>query len=361
MLRRAAQLASGAPTSGLGKESLMGRRFRPGLGDAENKPRRPFLGRPLGFYKRQQPDSSRFPSSQGYLQILRLLFFLFAVCVTSLIVTFLTDPPIGASESVLYALTWAAWPVFLLVIYPVLLRRLTIRNSIEGEKDFTLMQKCLLEAKEGLLRDFVRLIQIASLERRGVLSNAGWTGGTATWTQSQAQEKLSKGSKYFSVLPKEEQWEIWQIFSACDADNSGKADLDELFTLFSHVFKQGLFGSASGDVAAKNISRLVDYDGNCKTGLSWIKFRAMVMLATKDRPSEELIEDLSRFFDVIDTNKDGKVTSFQLANVIQRMRIGLSGDDVSNFLYTRFNTAKPMIFKDEFIQWIRPYSGAIEA
>jgi len=357
MLRRAARLERSDQDNESGDgPSVMGRRFRPGLGDAEGK-RRPFLGRPLGYYIRQQPGSEgRFPSSGGYSQILRLFYFLQAVCITSLLVVFLTHPLKDGLEIFLYVLAWLPWPVILVKLAPVLIRRLTIRNSIEGEKDIKLVQRCIQDAKEGLLRDFVRLMQIATFERRGVRQQEAWTlPGNAAWTRQQAQGMVEKGLQLFEEdLPTNEQWEIWQVFAAADADNDGRITLDDLTTMFATVICEGPFSCSSADESAENILRLVGHDAD---GLTWPEFKAVAMLATRDRPEHELTEDLGQFYDILDLDGNDQVSASQISEMVRELRIGLDAEDVSNLLYTRFGKAKPVVSKDEFVKWLRPFSS----
>jgi len=363
MLRRAAQLAPNAVRGGGGggasASSVMGRRYRPGLGDAQAR-RRPFLGRPLGYYVRKQPgQENRFPSCDTYLRILRLLNFLLAVCITSLIVTYLTQPPETALDLLTFGVAWTAWPVVFFWLYPMLLRRLTVRNSIEDEKDLSVLRECIVQGKQSLLRDLMRLIQIAGFERRAEMEKKAWTQrGGATWTKEQAAEMCEKGSRLFKKLPRQQQLEIWDVFGAADVDNDGHVSADELKDMCFQVLSHGALSNESLPMeSAQNIVRLVDFEGKQRT--TWPGFQALMMLATVERPAHEQRDDLERFFDAIDEDQDNEITVFELAGGVQGMRVALTSDDVSNFLYTHFDTAKPTINKAEFIEWLEPYGMSV--
>lgn len=360
MLRRVAQLApgtvrsayTGSQTEGEAKsKSLMGRRFRPGLGDAEGRGR-PRLARPPEFDARRR-SPGRFPSSESYRQIVCSLVFFQAICVTSLVVSYLSVPLDGWVDVVLYALSWAEWPVFLFLIAPVLVRRVTVRNSIEDEKDEPLIRKVSLQSKEDLLRDFVRLVQIAGLERRAEDRGEAWTHEVPeSWASAEAEATFNRGLTKWYNLPMTEKAEVWNMFAVLDVDNDGVFDIDGLGDILRVT---GCCRSPM--VAAKNLLRLVDaHDGHGKKVMSWREFKVMVTLATQNREPEEVREDLLVFFNVLDEDNDGEVTVFDLSRGFKEMRIGMSSNDAANLLYTYFGRAMPTITSTDFVDWVQAAS-----
>ncbi|CAK0883749.1 unnamed protein product, partial [Prorocentrum cordatum] len=254
--------------------SVMGRRFRPALGEADGRPR-PFLRRSLSYYKREKfGQKSPFPDIQEYKLIFRSLCFLQAVVVTSLIVAYLGHPPDNWVDIGLFGLALAAWPFTGLSVLPTFIRRLTMRSSIEGDKDKALIREGLLAAKEGLLRDFARLVQVAGFERRAMERGEPWaTCDDARWTVVDARRAFQRGAAAFEKLPKTEQEEIWQLFAAADPDNDGEVEEREMAELFGFAMGRGSralagYGAA---VPGQGIIRLVDFDG--RRAVTWPKFQ----------------------------------------------------------------------------------------
>jgi len=369
MLRRAAILAGSVQGTGeklawadadeydddrTSLTSIMGRRFRPGLTDAENSPRRPFLGRPLGYYRRRKLGT-RFPESEVYIQVLRLLAFLNAICATCLIVTLLDKPPSKLEELGWFAFAAMGY-IAQLSVAPSILRRLTIRTSIEGEKDVDCIQECISTAKRNQMRRLVILILVCGWEYSAAGKRELWTT-SGSWTSSLAKKWRRRGDRLFEVLSQAQQKQIWQTFSAIDVDGNGVVTAQEMAFIFGPAHKQGLLSGTSVEDSLRNIIRAVD---NLDTGcLSWERFRAMIMLATLDRTLEEQVLSIKHFFDTIDSNNDGEISSFQLANIVQKLRVGLQASDFTNLLYMQFSRAKPTITKGEFVEWLLPYLKSV--
>jgi len=286
-------------------------------------------------------------SSSIYRRLFRLIGFFQAISVTSLVVAYLSQPLEGLTEWVLFALAWLEWPVMLFWIVPVLIRRLTIRNSVESEKDAGLIRKVSLQTKEGLLRDYMRLVQVVGLERRAVQRQEPWASSSkAHWSLPQAREMFEVGLEKFRALPDNDKLEIWKIFEAWDANNNATVDVEEIAQNLNSI---GF--SSSSHQTAENLLCLVDHDGSHQ--LSWRKFKAMTMLATANRPTDETQEDLETFFDLIDRNGDSMITIFELAEWSQLVRISMDENDFGNLLFSHFGTVKPTISKAEFGEWIR--------
>jgi len=319
----------------------------PGLGGCEQDPL-PSLGMPAALGNnpgRWMMDN--FVSSGTYKRLFRLIGFVQAISVTSLIVAYLSQPLEGPVETALYAFAWLEWPVMLFLIVPVLVRRLTLRNSVEFEKDMALIRKVSLQTKEGFLRDYMRLVQVVGLERRAAHRREPWAAPTeAHWSLSQAQEVFELGLERFRGLPQNEKLEIWKIFETWDTNNDASVDVQEVAQNLSTM---GF--TSSTQQSAENLLRLVDHDGSKE--LSWRKFKAMTMLATANRPTHETQEDLETFFELIDEDGDAEITIFELAEWSRRIRIGMDENDFGNLLYKHFSKVKPTISKAEFGEWIQ--------
>jgi len=230
-----------------------------------------------------------------------------------------------------------------------------MRSSIEGDKDKALIREGLLAAKEGLLRDFARLVQVAGFERRAMERGEPWaTCDDARWTVVDARRAFQRGAAAFEKLPKTEQEEIWQLFAAADPDNDGEVEEREMAELFGFAMGRGSralagYGAA---VPGQGIIRLVDFDG--RRAVTWPKFQAAILAASSEEP-EALEGDLGRFYDQL-SGDGGDMTVFALADGLQNLRIGLTSDDLSNLLYSRFDTSKPTLSRKEFTEWVLPYA-----
>lgn len=242
----------------------------------------------------------------------------------------------------------------LFYVVPLLLRRVTVRNSIEGKKEGALIREVALDTKQGLLRDYVRLVQLVNLERRAVENSESWTHtDPRAWNASDAAKMFERGLQKFRRLPQDVQLDIWKIFASWDANNDSTVDEEE----FSDTLKALGFSQTSMR-AASNLLRLVDHDE--KKELSWRKFKALITLATVDRPQDETQEDLETFFKLIDVDGDEEITIFELAQWSANSKVGMDKDDFATLLYKFFQGPKATVKKEEFIDWVRPCDAALQ-
>mmetsp|Transcript_48774 Transcript_48774/g.139521 ORF Transcript_48774/g.139521 Transcript_48774/m.139521 type:complete len:765 (-) Transcript_48774:315-2609(-) len=331
------QLFAGESVQTLRRTKLPGWKDRPGVAtmDAEGVPR---LGVPEAM--RGSPRLA----SNSYKLLFKMLAFFQAVSVTSLILSHLSSPLLGRAETIWYILAWLEWPFMLFMIVPVIIRRLTIRTSIESEKDERLIRKVTTQTKESLLRDYGRLVQVMGFERRAKLGGEPWTTAEGEWTSKQAIQTLLLGLRKFEKLSPVEKREIWSLFSGWDANNNGVAETRELTEAFASM------GSSESQESVDALIRMVDFDD--AKSMNWMKFKAVFGLATAVRPNQELCEDLKASFDFLDTNKNGELSIFELADGFKRMNYGIGLDDIANLLFLHFGMAKPKITIDEFVEWI---------
>lgn len=276
-------------------------------------------------------------SSVAYEQALRFIGFWQAIIVTSLVLVFFSSSLQDPLEIALYALTWAEWPVMLFRIVPMFLRRLTIRNSIEGKKDAKAINTVSQAGNDGLLRDFLVLVRLAGLGRRAAAQEMAHNHGVRTMVETAVQE--------FDGLNQTQQVEIWNLFAVWDADNTGEVSALEV----SNTFTIMGFSPEAARESAESILRLVDDDNS--GSFTWRKLQAATVLATFDSPQHEVEEDLATFFELIDENQDGRVSVFELTRGLRRMRIGLTLDDMANLLYRHFGAAKLQVSKADFLDW----------
>lgn len=278
-------------------------------------------------------------------QIFRVICFLQAVSVTSLILSHITSPLTGRLETILYLGAWIEWPVMLFVLVPVIIRKLTIRGSVEDQKDMKLVDEVTAHAKECILRDYARLVQVQGFEGRAAETMEGWTlsDGDA-WSSRQAMQATTEGLKQFDRLSPIERREIWDMFSSWDDNGNGTCEGEEMASAFSSL------GCEHCDRVVNNLIRLVDYDS--ANSVSWMKFKAIFGLATSMRPDEELRGDLRVAFTKLDPESKGSLTVFELADGFRNMGIGITLDDVANLLYQHFKTAKPLITRENFVDWV---------
>mmetsp|Transcript_88521 Transcript_88521/g.264027 ORF Transcript_88521/g.264027 Transcript_88521/m.264027 type:complete len:578 (-) Transcript_88521:93-1826(-) len=333
MLRRASQVTRyGSDTGRKIAQSTRGRRFRPGLGDLTQKAK-PKLSVPPFF--QENADKRLFLSSQAYEQALRFIGFLQAISVTALVLSSLSNTQQSPAEVVLYLLTWLEWPVMLFKVVPTLLRRLTVRNSIEGKKCTKAIRTSAEKSSRGLLRDFLLLVRVAGVGRRsaeGLLSKLG-------------PDEMQRAVEGFETLDQTEQCEIWSLFAVWDAGNTGQVDIQEVEATFAVLG----FSPERARLYSRGLLQLVDDDdGSGK--LTWRKLQATTMVAMQS-PLEKVAEDLETFYELIDENADGMVTVFELTRGLRRMRIGIKADEMANLLYRNFGTARLKVSKADFMSW----------
>lgn len=356
MLRRASQVARTLEVNGQDQEkesqaslrlqSSSGKRYRPGLGDAEHMPKPKLVTPPFYQVEPGHPTRVLYLSSVGYEQALRVLGFLQAISVTVLIVAFLSSNLDDPVEVAFYLLTWAEWPVMLFKVVPMLLRRLTIRNSIEAKKDEKAIRRVSQESNDGLLRDFLLLVRLSGLARRAAEERIGF---------GHAPERVASAVQEFNVrLSPTEQSEVWNVFAVWDADNTGLVEPREVACTFKTM---GFQDDVALDLS-HNLLRVVDDDGSgC---LTWRKLKAATVLATFDSPDHEVEADLETFYELMDENDDGRISVYELTRGMRRMRIGLQEDDMANLLYRHFGTAKLKVSKTDFVDWAKSI-GALQA
>jgi len=264
-------------------------------------------------------------------------------------------------DTFFYALAWVEWPFLLFWIAPTLIRRLTVRSSIESEKDEELFRTATLQSKEFLLRDFVRAVQIAGLERRARQDGKPWTLGSGkSWTEAQAAEAYRKGIGNYESLSETDKEEIWNIFATLDTENDGVVQAEEISDMIgiAGCCTRGPDQQAAAEMSVTNLARFVGNDGT--PFIRWDQFKAITGLATINRPAEELREDISVFFASVDENGNGIVDVFEIAQGLQAMRIPMSSDDVSNLWYRYFGKAVSGVCKDRFTDWILSQAGLEE-
>jgi len=286
----------------------------------------------------------------SYQQLFRLLAFWQAVCATWLIVSSLSEPKETLMSHVLECLTWLEWPLMLFQTVPCLVRYLTILNSIGDQVDEREIRKVVLGGKQGLLKDYMRLIQLQGFFGRAKERGEAWATCTGPGQEADARRALRSGLHKFRTLPASEQNEIWMVYLTWDVDYDEGVSAEEIRQRFHSM---GFVSEASmtDGGAAPALVRLVDHDGTGE--LSWEKFQAMASLATVDRPEKELSEDIHTFFELIDTDGDEKVTVVEITHWLQSTIQGsINENDVASLLYKHFATATNTVSQDEFEEWI---------
>ncbi|CAK0814931.1 unnamed protein product [Prorocentrum cordatum] len=322
----------------------------PGLGDAEGTPI-PTLRRPEAL-----DDSSRVSMTglkgSTYQRAFQIIAFWQACVVTSLIVTLLSEPFENNLEIALYSLAWVEWPIMLFYVVPIFLRRFTVRNSIEKKKDMKTIRRVSLKTKEGLLKDYVRLFQIFTMAQRAKNAGEPWAvAGHVDWSSEKAKEKWEKGANMFREIPQADKLDIWKIYAAWDVNNDETVCANEISQTLDTLWVSADTGPSVE--TANSVIRLVDFDN---TGtLSWRKFKALVMLATKDRPRDQVLADLNYFFEMLDVDGDGEITIFELSEWSKRGPIGMEIDEFATLLYQHFDKAKPSVTKEEFVEWVEAF------
>jgi len=344
MLRRASQYAKSS--EGAARiAGVNGKSSRPGLGGIENQ-KKALLIKPPFF----NGDSQTFLSALAYEQLFRLISFFQAVSLTSLIVCFFNSPPQTLIEGVLYALSWCEWPVMLFFVVPVLMRRLTFRNSIEGKKDVRTMRQVAGEGNRGLIRDFVVLVRLMGLGQR---SHELEAHHDPHHDRASIIAKVDEHNATFELKSQSEQLEIWNIYAVWDVDNDGEVILPEVVQTFQTMG----FDKQIAEQSATNLLRLVDEDGT--NIFTWRKVKALAVMAQSVKPTDSLDADMTAFFDLVDINGDGKVTAKEMTLAMRRMRIGLQTEDIANLLYEHFREAKLAVTREEFCEWTRAMSSPV--
>jgi len=307
----------------------------------------PKLGR-CPAYQNSAPTYYFVPTNI-YKNLFELYAFLQAVLVTALIIVLLSRQITEPANELLCAFTLLEWPIMLFDVVPNLIKKLTIRNSVELKKDDKLIRKVTLNMKEGFLRDYVRLIQVISFEKHASSNHAEWATKDSSWTPQQSSEAFQKGLDKFRDLPQQDKLEIWKVFERWDVNNDEALVATEIFSALNRL------GFAFTEESANNMIRLVDHDSS--EYMCWRKFKALTMLSTYDRPFQEQKEDLRRFFEIIDDDHDKTISVAEMSAWSQQIGFAMSEDDFSNLLYRHFGRAKPRLDVNDFIDWVGSLSG----
>jgi len=303
----------------------------------------------------EQPKLSPSPAERGERNFIstrflrsafRALAFWQALIVTSLVVSYLSKPPEDGFELGFYIGSWIEWPIFLFWVVPLIIRRLTIRNSVSTKADLDGIRQVALQTKEGLLRDYMLIVQVVGLESRAAQTHKPWTTESpGAWKQSDANKVVEQGLEHFRELPASRKLDIWKIFSTWDANNDEVIDIDEVSTIMT---KLG-FSSCSRS-RAKNLLRLIANDG--RQELTWRKFKALTMLATEGSQQRIVEEDIDTFFNLIDADATDDITVFELAEWSKNSKIDMTADDFATLLYKHFDQAKSSVTRCEFKNWL---------
>ena len=355
MMRRISFL--GDEVAGHGQISRSGRRFRPKLPGVEGS----------AVPKLQEPDAKgkgKYLLVQEYTDVFKLLCFLQAAVVASLMVNLLNGSIQGWEEIVPFTLACAEWPLMLFVLVPDLVRRLTLRaavtrtqtNSWFHDKQRGLVKKVMVSGIEGLLRDCTRFIHLQGMEARAVMNQEIWAQSRASVQAitgkapgslnrsaiAHAKDNVRLGGELFDQLPPNLKIEVFSIFCSWDAQNSGAVAAVEL------AKNMELMGfMATADRVADNLVRLVDDDGSGL--LTWRKCRSLFMLATAARPMDERRRDLESFFSRINKASPRRATVFEIAETLP---FHIKDEDLATLTYGYFGRVKPSVSRSEFVEWI---------
>lgn len=355
MIRRASFLDISQEAAG--EISRSGRRFRPQLPGVEGS----------DVPRTQEPSEKSEPGTfllvPEYTGVFKLLCFLQAAVVASLLVNLLNGSVYGWDRVVPYLLAWAEWPLMLFVLVPDLVRRLTVRAAVTRtrtnnwfhDKQRGLVKRVMISGIEGLLRDCTRLIHLQGMEARAFFNGETWTNkASAQAMTGQSAESLKKnaietanknvkrGAEFFDQLPPALKTEVFSVFSSWDARNAGAVAPSEL------AKNMELMGfMATADRVADNLIRLVDDDGSGL--LTWRKCRSLFMLATAARPMDERRRDLEAFFSRINKGSPRFATVFEIAKALP---LDIRDEDLATLMYVYFGRVKPSVSRSEFVEWI---------
>ena len=353
MLRRASFLDSTLAPG----ESRGGRRYRPRCPGVE--------GSEVPRIQEAKPkETSNFLLVQQYTGVFKLLCFLQAAIVASLMVNWLNGSIHGWDRVVPFTLAWAEWPLMLYVLIPDLVRRLTVRavvtrtqtNNWFVDKQRGLVRKVRITGIEGLLRGCTRLIHLQGMEAKAVMNGEPWaqskasaqalTGRSAESlkkiARASARENVKRGGKIFDQISPNLKTEVFSVFASWDVRNQSAVAASEL------AKNMELLGFvATADRVAHNLIRLVDDDGSGL--LTWRKCRSLFMLATAARPMDERRRDLEAFFSRIQKDSPRRATVFEIATALP---LQIRDDDLATLMYVYFGRVKPSVTRAEFVEWV---------
>lgn len=163
-------------------------------------------------------------------------------------------------------------------------------------------------------------------------------------SKTRIRENWQKGLRLFRSLPFGEQHEIEQIFSSLDINNNEEVMLADLA---AHWRAMGFLNT---EESAQTLLESIDYDGSKQ--LTWIKFQAAAALAISAGGERDWHNDYKMLFNLIDRNKKGRLTVFDIASWLEDMKSGMTEMDVASLLYQHFGQAKPCVDQNEFVDWI---------
>jgi len=109
-------------------------------------------------------------------------------------------------------------------------------------------------------------------------------------------------------------------------------------------------GFLNTEESAQTLLESIDYDGSKQ--LTWIKFQAAAALAISAGGERDWHNDYKMLFNLIDRNKKGRLTVFDIASWLEDMKSGMTEMDVASLLYQHFGQAKPCVDQNEFVDWI---------
>jgi len=278
-------------------------------------------------------------------QIMRTMMFFEAILIATLIIT-LEFKREGWLEWFLCFCNWIQWPLQLVCFLPRIVSKYVIISSIESYKDNRLIQEVTLVVKERRLRQAVALMQMVKLKgRREKL------GGE---TISDLEYKAAK--QKFEKFKEEKKLHIENTFNTFDEDHSGTIEAQELENVLSTM---GIFESSDVHQSAMDLISIVNQKKDGQLTLE--EFQVLMVLAHDKQTSEEEIEDLDAFFELIDEDGDDKLSYGELARVFREsFNIPLSRTDIGELIYHCFKTVKSELDKDDFIVWMR-YLGDEDA
>lgn len=326
MMRRASFL--GSIEEEIGSISLTGRRYRARLPGVDTST--------MPHVKEPPAKRSNYLQVPQYTAIFKLICFLQAAIISSLMVNLLNGSIHGADRVIPFLLACVEWPLMLFVLVPELVRRLTLRAAVADtqnldwlhDKQRAIVKKVTVSGIEGLLRDCTRLIHLQGFEAKAFTSGATWTQSTATAhamtgqsdevlerrATDEAKFHVQRGTELFDQLPPNLKTEVFSIFASWDARNSGAVGPEELG---ANIQLMGF--TATYARVAENLIRLVDDDSSGL--LTWRKCRALFMLATLARPREETRRDLETFFLRIYKASPDAATVFEIAEALPLQNI----------------------------------------
>ncbi|CAE7332501.1 CML13 [Symbiodinium natans] len=163
-------------------------------------------------------------------------------------------------------------------------------------------------------------------------------------SKTRIRENWTKGLRLFRALPYGEQHEIEQIFSSLDINNNEEVMLGDLADHWRAM------GFRNTEESAQTLLESIDYDGNKQ--LTWNKFQAAAALAISASGERDWHNDYKMLFNLIDRNRNGRLTVFDIASWLEDMKSGMTEMDVASLLYQHFGQAKPYVDQNEFVDWI---------